>query len=653
MSGITGIYHFNNALINPEHSESLMKAYQQFPADCIHTWTNNNIFLGCHGQWITPESVNEQLPYYNYEKNLAITADAIIDNRNELFDKLQIPSMHRGTISDSQLILFAYEKWGEATPKSLIGDFAFMIWDGRKRKLFGARDFSGARTLYFYHDNNRFAFSTIIEPLFKLPYVENKLNEDWLAEFLAIPSMIEAVDTKSTVFKNVFQIPPSHSISIKDSGVTFSRYHIFRDEEKLKLNSDEEYQEAFKDVFHEAVTARLRTHGTVGSHLSGGLDSGTVVSFAAKELEKENKRLHTFSYIPEDGFIDWTPKYYIPDERPFIKETVNHVGNISDHYLSFKGKEPLAEVGDFLDVMEMPYKFFENAYWLKGINEEAQKQGIKILLSGARGNHSISWGSWRLSIDYYAALFKRLKWINLYRELDYYCTNFNTGKSVMLPLIAKQAFPLIANIFTKNVSNNESFPIYINQSFAQRTKVFQKLKDHGVDIKGRVPKDLNEYRLNHYNQLYVWNKSGTATTKLSLRYALWDRDPTNDMRVIRFCLALPEELYIKEGMERSFLRKATKNILPDKVRLNHYARGLQGADTIHRMNSNWSFFLEELQQLVKDPLLAEFIDIEIIKNMMLKMGDQPQPNLIFHNEFKVLVRSLIVYRFIKKIVERG
>ena len=262
--------------------------------------------------------------------------------------------------------------------------------------------------------------------LFTLPYIDKKLNEEWLAEFLAIPTMVEAVDTQSTPYKNIQQIPPSHSITVKGGRITLSRYYTLIVEEKLKLKSNEEYEEAFRDVFQKAVSARLRTHGNVGSHLSGGLDSGTVVSFAAKELLKENKKLYTYSYIPEGSFIDWTSKHYIPDERPFIKETVNDVGNINDQYLNFEGKDPLSDIDDFLSIMEMPYKFFENSYWLKGISEAAQKDGVKILLNGARGNHSISWGSYQLNVEYYASLFKKLKWIKLYNELDLYCKNYRT-----------------------------------------------------------------------------------------------------------------------------------------------------------------------------------------------------------------------------------
>ena len=96
MSAITGIYHLNGEPIHIQHGRDLMKALQKYPADAIQTWHLDSIFLGCHAQWITPESVGEQLPFYDYERQCAITSDAIIDNRKELFERLQIePSLSK------------------------------------------------------------------------------------------------------------------------------------------------------------------------------------------------------------------------------------------------------------------------------------------------------------------------------------------------------------------------------------------------------------------------------------------------------------------------------------------------------------------------------------------------------------------------------
>lgn len=644
MGAIVGIHHFNKEPISDEHIYRLMKSFQKYPSDDIDIWNHTDIFFGCHNQWITPQSIGEQMPYHDYERQLVITADAIIDNREELCRYLKIDYQERKIMPDSQLILLAYYKWGEEVPKYLLGDFAFMIWDERKRKLFGARDFSGARTLYYHESHNRFVFSTTMEPLFTLPYIERRLNEAWLAEFLVIPNIVEAVDMFSTVYKNVMQVPPSHSITVVGGKVSLTRYCLIDVQQELKLNSNEEYEEAFRDVFDKAVSVRLRTHGEVGSHLSGGLDSGTVVSFAAKELRKQNKRLHTFSYIPEASFVDWTDDYYIADESPYIKETVNYLGNISDQYLSFDGKSPLSEVDDFLEIMEMPYKFFDNTFWLKGINATASKQGVKVLLNGARGNHSISWGSMTLTFDYYADLFKKGRWTKLFNELDAYCKLFKTGKKVMIPFVAKRAL----SITNKN-RDNGGFPLLINPALAAKTNVLERIREHRIDLSGRPIKNLAEYRRNYYQQLFAWNKSGVAGTQLSLRYALWDRDPTNDLNVIRFCLSLPEEQYATGGMGRSMIRRAMKNQLPNKVRLNQQSRGIQGADVIHRMESDWEGFLSELDELIHDPLAYEYINIEVIKNALKKIGNEPRPELVFNDAFKILPRSLIVYRFLKKI----
>ncbi|MGG0185187.1 lasso peptide isopeptide bond-forming cyclase [Bacillus rhizoplanae] len=642
MSAITGILHFNDEPISIEHGTRLMKDLQKYPADDVQIWHKDNVFLGCHAQWITPESIGEQMPFYDYERQLAITADAIIDNRDELFERLQVDYADRKRMTDSELILLSYQKWGEETPKYLVGDFAFMIWDERNRKLFGARDFSGSRTLYYYRGQQRFAFCTLIKPLFTLPYIEKALNEQWLAEFLAIPVNFESVDPSLTVYKHIEQVPPSHIISVKDGRVTLLRYYTPVAGEMLRLKSNEEYEEAFREVYQSAVKARLRTHHQVGAHLSGGLDSGSVVSFASGDLRKENKKLHTFSYVPVEGFVDWTHKGRVADERPFIQSTVQHVGNIKDHYLDFAGRSPLSEVDDWLETLEMPYKFFENTFWLKGVYEEAHQQGIGVLLSGQRGNWTVSWGP---VLDYQAMLLKRLRWIRFFRELHLYSRNIGVKKSRVFAVVRKKAFPFLNQVFS---SEEESlFPVIINPEFAKKMNVLDKLKEHDIDITGSSISTAYDMKKQQFEQLYYWSINGTYGTKLSLRYSLWDRDPTNDLRMIQFCLSVPEEQYVQNGLDRALIRRATKNYLPDRVRLNQRVRGVQGADGVYRMAPDWNKFIEELQQLSTDPITSEFLNVEVIKAAILKIREEPRPEYAFDLDFRILMRSLIVHRFIK------
>lgn len=642
MSAITGIYHFDQEPVSIEHSTCLMKTLQKYPANDIQSWNSGHIFLGCHAQWITPESVGELLPYYDQERQLAITADAIIDNREELFDKLQVERNQRVKMSDSELVLLAYHKWGADSPKFLVGDFAFMIWDEKKQQLFGARDFSGSRTLYYYRNRTRFAFCTVIQPLLSLPYVKRELNEQWLAEYLAITGLVDVVDLTSTVYQNIEQVPPSHSIVITRNQITLTRYSTLTSEEPLRLKSNEEYTEAFQEIFQKAVSSRLRTNRQIGAQLSGGLDSGSVVSFAAKALSLENKRLHTFSYIPPKDFKDFLPKSSVADESPYIQSTVRHVGGIKDHYLDFEGRNSLSDVQELLDTMEMPYKFFENSFWLKGIFEKAHEEDVGILLSGARGNLTISWGS---AIDYYAVLLKKLKWVRLAQELHHYSHIAGGSRYRRLPLIARVAFPFIERLFPSSAPYQ--LPVLINSDFAQRTDVFSRLKEYGMDRTGwYTSTDLFELKNKHFADLFTWNATNTFSTKFSLRYSLWKRDPTNDIRVVRFCLSVPENQYVQNGQDRSLIRRSTEALLPDKVRLNQRVRGVQGSDWVHRMIPQWSAFTEEAQQLSTNKRALEFLDGQVVRSALLKIREGVRPELAFDKDYRILMRSLIVGRFI-------
>jgi asparagine synthase (glutamine-hydrolysing) len=638
MSAIAGLVNFDNNSMTNQNNSSLMKALECFPADDIHAWDGGNVFLGCHAQWITPESIGERLPYYDSISKLAITADAIIDNRGELFEKLQIKNADRKSITDSKLILLAYQKWGEDSLKYLIGDFAFMIWDKRNQTLFGGRDFSGSRTLYYHKHNNVFTFSTTIQPLLTMPYIQKQLNEEWLAEFLAISSVVDAVDVSITPYKDIFQVPPSHSISVIRDKLVIKRYCTLSRQEQLKFKTSEEYVEAFKEVFDESIKSRLRTYRNVGSHLSGGLDSGAIVAFTAKHLNKINKPLHTFSYIPQSDFKDYTPKYLLPDEREFIHSTVQFIGGINDHYYDFNGRNPLLEVDDFLQTMEIPYKFFENSFWVKGIFEKASELDIGVLLSGGRGNLSISWGS---ALDYYALLLKQLKWIQLIRELHKYSRNVGGPRLGRIPLIARIAFPAIDR------ANQSSVPrSLINNRFAEQTKIYEKLHMHGIGKTGWLASsNIYKQRENHFEELFHWNATSTLGTKLSLKHSLWKRDPTNDLRVIRFCLSVPEEQYVQNGVDRWLIRRSTDKLLPDKVRLNQRKRGVQGADWVHRMIPYWGQFLDELQQLNKDERIQKYLDGNAIK-MAIEHAKEPKPEHATHPDFRLLMRSIIVYRFL-------
>ncbi len=643
MSAIAGVLNYNEASVSIETIQDMMQALQKYPADDVHTWHGGSVCFGCHMQWITPESVHERLPYYDEHNKLSITADAIIDNREELFNRLQVEYPRRRQMTDSELILLAYRKWGKDAPNYLIGDFAFVIWDENERILFGARDLLGNRTLYYHHNGRQFAFCTVISPLFTLPGVKKKLNESWFAEYLAIPTILDAVDVHTTVYDKIQHIPPAHAFTVMDGKLTLKQYGTLAPPaEQLKLKSNGEYEEAFRAVFQESVTSKLRSHRQVGASLSGGLDSGAVVSFAANPLRSAGKILHTYSYIPPSDFVDWTSKGRFANESPYIKETVQHVGNISAHYLEFKERNSFAEINDWLSLLEAPYKCFENSFWMTGIFEQAKQHGVGVLLTGAGGNLTISWGS---AIDYYAMLLRKFRLVQFNRELSLFSNHMKIGRSRLLRMIMESAFPLLDR---SNYNNTQDFPSLIHPDFAKKSNVLEKLRNRDIGMPD--PKiDFIQARENEFKNLVFPHMTGALETQLSLRYAIWERDPTYDPRVIRFCLSVPIEQYVQDGIDRSLIRRATKGYLPDKVRLNQRFRGIQGADWVHRMMPSWRAFTEELRQLCRDSACEQFLNINQIRKSLSAIGDSPRPDQAYDPNARFLMRSLIVYRFMKQM----
>ncbi|MBD8071106.1 asparagine synthase-related protein [Bacillus sp. PS06] len=641
MSAIAGLYNKDKVTVTIEQISRIMEPLTQYPADDIQVWNKENVFIGCHAQWITPESVNEQLPYFDYERQMVITVDAIIDNRQELLERLQLDREERKVVSDSLLILLAYQKWGEECPKYLNGDFAFMIWDKKQQKFFGARDFSGGRTLYYYNCFSHFAFCTMIAPLLNLPFVSETINEEWIAEFLVIAGMVDVVDTTITPYKDIKQLPPAHSITVTSGSISLKRYCMLKSESTLYLNSDEEYVEAFQEVFQEAVNSRLRTHKKVGAQLSGGLDSGSIVSFASRKLRQENKQLYTYSYVPTANFNDYTASHLTANETPFIKSTVNYVGGIKDYYLEFQGRDSYSEIDNLMDITEIPYKFYVNSFWLKGIFEQANNHGVGILLNGGRGNLSISWGN---ALNYYAVLIKRLRWIHALKEIGKFSQNVGSGRKRVISSVFKLAFPI--QLINSDSRTGTDSPL-INPDFAAQTKVYERISKHGFDRLGKsVLRDPYELRKQHFEQLCQWNASNTLSTKLSLRYALWKRDPTNDVRVIRYCLSLPESQYVQNGLNRALIRRATENLLPDDVRLNMKVRGVQGADWVFRMIPKWAEFKNEVDRMCNDNSFMRIVNHKKLLEAKAQLKEDVMPEHAYSNHLKVLMDSLIMYRFL-------
>jgi len=440
---------------------SVISGLSIYKLDLIKSWYKNNVYLGCGLQYITPQSLQEVLPYYDKKKGIAITADAIIDNREELFNLLNISVGDRNKVTDSELILACYEKWEKDCPKYLIGDFAFFIWNEKKQEIFCARDQVGTRTLYYYHNKDVFIFGTVMKAILNILKDKPNLNERWIADFLALPLVIHESECSETIYNNIYQLPPAHTITINDSGVKKVKYwNPIKEVKVLKLKTDQDYEDAFKEVFFQAVHCRTRSLKNIGIMLSGGMDSGSVASVAAMQLADENRRLKAFSSIPIRGFRDDSPRYNIADESEYIQSLSDSFNNIDITYCRSEGKNSFTDIDFLIDILEQPHKIIENLFWVNSLTEMAANHECKVFLNGAYGNLTISYGDFK---GYILTLFRLGKLIKLVREIKETSKLYKIPKARIIKDVFKVIMPykLRKDITYKRYKNFDDFELIV------------------------------------------------------------------------------------------------------------------------------------------------------------------------------------------------
>jgi asparagine synthase (glutamine-hydrolysing) len=563
--------------------------------DGVGVWHNGPIGLGHRMLWTTPESLQETLPLASKTGNLVLTADARIDNRDALIDTLGFDNRPPREISDSELILAAYEKWGASCPERLLGDFAFAIWDGRQRQLFCARDPMGIKPFYYYHAASTFVFASEIKAILCLSDVPRRLNEVKIADFL-VPIFYDHI---STYYQDVLRLPPAHSMTVGPAGVQSRSYWRLDPSRELRLGADEEYVEAFRELFTEAVRCRLRSAFPVGSTLSGGLDSSSIACTAGKLLIVNGQpRLHTFSAI-FPSMAEEDPRI---DERPYI-ETVLALGNFAPHYVHADRCKPLADVALHKDeVLAAP-----NWYMVSPLFSAAHKHGVRVLLSGFDGDVTVSYGYEYLDelartekwadfarqahalaqrrpgtnatrylqhhgLPYLTELVRQGRWWAFAKQVNESAAHFALSRQYLFLHAGLRPFapkPLRRVWHRLHGRVQPQAPAWglnhaINPVFAQRIGLAKRVQafemtrkspsahhlreQHGLDL---MSGDM-QYLLGMFDQ-------SAATFALEQRYPFFDR------RLMEFCLALPFDHKLREGWTRAILRRAMENILPPIV----------------------------------------------------------------------------------------
>jgi len=545
MSAITGIFYRDGRKVDPELIKKMNNRLSHRGPDGSAVWCEGSVALGHQMLWTTPESLHEKLPFEDEESGLVITADARIDNRDELSKELDIEDKEE--VSDSYFILKAYQMWGENCPDKLLGDFAFVIWDKNEEKLFCVRDHMGVKPFYYYLDEEMFVFGTEIKAILSILIVPTKLNEKKLALYL----MRDASDEELTFYENIKSLPAAHFFILNKHKTTKKKYWELNPNLHVIMDSEEDYAKAFRDIFAEAVRCRLRSHFPIGFELSGGLDSSSIVCMAKKILIEEQDKdlgvINTFSNV-----YDEIPEC---DERYYIKKVLDN-DKIKWNFINGDNTSPLENINDILWYQDQPFFSPHTTNQIRSY-QKMSDNGIRVLFGGEGGDQIVSHGG-----NYTRELFFTFNWKKLIEELKGHSQNFNKSKYKIF--IKEVVFPSIPYFMKKFIRlilrKNTGF--ILNENFLKKVGIKKVDINNTTDHFGKIK--TKEYHYLSINSSLNQTIFGIIDRSTAI-FNIEERYPFFDKRLVEFCYSLPTEMKIKHGWGRYIMRIAMENILPPDI----------------------------------------------------------------------------------------
>jgi asparagine synthase (glutamine-hydrolysing) len=569
------------------------------------------------------------------DDELVLLCAARLDNKEELYISLGLTHTAEQSISDNHLILKAYRQWGPACVEHLIGEWSFAVWHKQERTLFLARDHFGNTGLYFYKKNGLFVFSSFLKPLLAIPGFSSAPNDEYIAALLTcfLP------EGTGTIYDAIRRIPPAHNLTVTSNGVHLHRYYYLEHTPSLRLARDEDYVEAFQEIFTRAVKDRIRDRDAVGVTLSGGLDSGAVAVTAANILKSDSKTLRAFCHVPfydTSDALDAGSRF--GDESPYVKKVAARAGNIEVDWVDSEDLGPVQGQRRLLDCFPEPIFGAANSFWLFHILDRARAQGIDTLLTGQMGNATLSWsgagglaslartGSW-------ATLFTQIRAISAARSIS---MGRVFASQVCLPFTP----PFLYRFYSRYKRGQGSVTDYsaIHPEFVKKIHLLERMRDCGHDPLFKPVPDTRKmrYKIIHPGSSPIgclWHELGHA---MGVRVL----DPTLDKRVMEFCLAIPDDQYLKDGTDRRLVRRAFDGQLPDEV-LRNPRKGLQSADIVSRIRH----FHQEVETALDDiehlDLARQYLDLKKMRDVFRSLDGPMTPSLTFTSG-AILMRGLMI-----------
>jgi asparagine synthase (glutamine-hydrolysing) len=541
-----------------------------------------------------------------------------------------------------------YKRFHYETPKVIDGDYSFVIWDREEDELFCCRSKTGRRTLYYCENDECFIFSSLLRSFFQYFEKELTLNDRYVFDFLSIRGIRNELDPQQSIYKDIKQIPPGCCLTFGKKRAKSWQYWKPKKSKEIILKDDKEYELALYDLLEKAIRKRVNGSKKTGILLSGGFDSGAVAAISSRILSKEKKRLYTFTSIPFSGYQNWLSKNRIADESLNVKKYKMLYDNLELSFLPCEDKDSFVEINNYIRVLEQPYKFVGNSLWFFESLNIAQQRGIDILLTGQMGNSTISWGGFN---QYLVFLKEQFHFRELLHEMKSYAILRRISFSQVLKMFLKDQLPKrfkkLLLMLKKKFVPLASFPV--NQNTLAVLEQKKRFNQFGWENDFLSVSDSISHRLKLLNPAY-FSHIGAMYYKAGLRYNIFVADPTEDVDVIEFCLNLPENQFVRNGVERYLIKRTMSGYIPENI-ISSTERGKQSADWSQRIKQHWSMIKEELLSVGDFKLEKKYLDRNRIHMMLAELSDFDF--IRGDNKYlRILFRTLVFSRFLR-MVEKG
>jgi len=486
-----------------------------------------------------------------------------IYNYRELRAELTGHGVTFRTESDSEVLLSAYVRWGEAALDRLVGMFAFLIWDARDQVLFAARDRFGIKPLFFHASGHGIAFGSEIKQLVGLPGLETRMNAARAYDFL-LAGYTDHTD--ETLFAGINQLRGGECVTLDlarwapGDALPIRRYYDIPRAKGPDL-TEKQAAHRFRELFLESIKLHLRADVRTGSCLSGGLDSSSIVCVMDQMLKGETGAgpIHTVSACYTNKEVD---------EKPFM-DYVNDATRTEPHHIWPRAEDAFALAEKITWHQDEPYgstSIFSQ--WC--VFEEAKRSGIKVMLDGQGADEQLA--GYHGSFWYYGqSLLKSKDYNGLgWMVFDRWRKHGLSPADQLKTILGAGAPPWVMRFARKVAPADRSGDGWLGSAFLDAARPTSGGGMGEVMARDGIPavKDLGD--------LCVLFTKGASLPMLlryedrnSMAHSIEARVPFLDHRLVEFNIGLWDQHKMVGGDTKRVLRAAMQGILPEKVRRRH------------------------------------------------------------------------------------